>query len=119
MKLIHKIPCGECPWRENAPQGWLGGHTAEMYADAVANGEVPACHLQDFGPESDRTAMCVGALATAANACQSLWKTEGGERARKVIGRREDCFDHVRAFYRYHTGTEYIPYVVRQCSKRS
>lgn len=114
MRLIHKVPCRECPWRKIAPAGWLGGHPPETYADAVANGEVPACHLQDLGPNNDRTAMCVGALATAANQCQSVYKTVGGDEARKIIGRREDCFAHVREFYTYHSGNVYIPYLVRK-----
>ena len=114
MELKHKVPCAECPWRKTAAQGWLGGHPSEMYADALANNEVPACHLQDFGPNDARTAMCVGALATAANHCQSLYKTDGGEEARKIVGRREDCFSHVREFYLYHTGNTYIPYLVRK-----
>ncbi len=46
MKLDHKTQCRECPWLKESPTGWPGGIKAEYYADAVAAGEVPACHLK-------------------------------------------------------------------------
>jgi hypothetical protein len=85
-----------------------------MYADAVDNNEVPACHKQDHGPESDKTAMCAGALSTMANQCKSANNTEGGEDARREVGRNDDCFQHVALFYQYHTGQQYVPFLLRQ-----
>jgi hypothetical protein len=114
MKLRHKTPCAECPWRKIAPNGWLGGHSAEMYADAVAGNEVPACHLNDHGPDHPRTAMCVGALSVMANSCTSAWKTEGGEEARKIVGRNDACFAHPKHFYEHHTGKAYVPFLLRR-----
>lgn len=85
-----------------------------MYADAVAENEVPACHLKDFGPDSDKTAMCAGALAVAANACILPHKTEGGCRARSAVGTREECFQHPRDFYEHHTGKPWVPRLFRR-----
>lgn len=113
MKLQHKAPCNECPWRTTAPAGWLGGHTAEMYADAVAGNEVPACHQQDHGPRSSKTAMCAGALAVIANACIMPHKTKGCDAAAKEVGRRQDCFVHPAQFFTYHTGRPYVPFLLR------
>jgi len=114
MKCRHTEPCKECPWRKAAPAGWLGGHSAEVYADAVAGNEVPACHLRDLGPEDDETSMCAGALAVLANSCTSAWKTPGGDEARKTVGRRPDCFAHPKEFFEHHTGRPYVPYLLRK-----
>jgi len=114
MMLRHIAPCSECPWRLSAPAGWLGGHTPELYADAVANNEVPACHRQDHGPENPRTAMCAGALAVAANACILPHNTEGGPEARIAVGRREDCFGHPAKFYEHHAGKPYVSFMLRK-----
>jgi hypothetical protein len=113
VKLRHRKPCRECPWRKIAKEGWLGGQSAEMYADAVSGNEVPACHLRDFGPESPRSAMCAGALAVMSNSATSAWKTEGGDAARKQVGQRQDCFSRAAEFYKHHTGETYVPYVIR------
>jgi hypothetical protein len=113
VRLIHKTPCAECPWRKAAPAGWLGGFSAEEYADPVQENEVPACHLRDHGPESDNTAFCVGSLSTMANACISAWKSPGGEEAKKIVGRRDDTFGHPALFYQHHTGRPYVNRLMR------
>lgn len=109
MKLRHKKPCQECPWRLKAPAGWLGGHEPEFYADAVAGNEIPACHLQDFGPDDPRSSFCAGALATAANACIRPTVQEGAAEARLEVGRRDDVFAHPARFFEHHSGGQ--PYV--------
>lgn len=114
MKLCHEEPCAECPWRKIAAAGWLGGITPEFYTDAVQANEVPACHMQDFGPDDSRTAMCAGALSVMANGCISPWKTPGGEEARQIVGRREDTFPHPRFFYQHHAGREYVHPLMRK-----
>lgn len=114
MKLRHTSPCNECPWRKEAPAGWMGGHDPGVYADAVQFNEVPACHRQDHGPDDPRTSMCAGALAVAANSATSMWKTPGGDDARKKVGQRADCFRWVRDFYRHHTGEDYQPFATRR-----
>lgn len=114
MKLHHKVPCNECPWRKLCASGWLGGYAPEEYADAAQENEVPACHLRDRGPESEATAFCVGALATMANACISAWKSPGGDEAKRLIGRRDDTFGHPREFYEHHTGRPYVPRILRR-----
>lgn len=114
MKLRHLEPCSECPWRLVAPQGWLGGHTPELYADAVANNEVPACHLRDFGPLNPRTSMCAGSLATARNACILPHKTIDGREAAIAVGKRDDCFKNPRDFFEYHAQRPYVPFILRK-----
>lgn len=114
MKLAHKVPCAECPWRLNSAQGFLGGWSPESYADAVANNEIPCCHMVDHGPESNKSAMCVGSLATSKNSCINPHKTPGAIDAQNKIGKRDDCFKWVKDFYEYHThGKKYIPFIQR------
>lgn len=114
MKLYHKKPCKECPWRLIAPSGWLGGYTPEQYADAVNNNEIPACHLQDHGPNSDATAMCAGALGTMSNQCKSAYNTEGGDSARTEVGKNPDCFQHIADFYQHHADRVYVHPFLRE-----
>lgn len=114
MQLKYKKPCHECPWRKDAPAGWLGGHSAETYADAVDNNEVPACHLNDYGPKAPRTAMCAGALGTMSNQCKSAYNTDGGDAARQVVGQNPECFSHVAEFYTHHTDQAYVPPILRR-----
>jgi hypothetical protein len=113
VRLIHKTPCAECPWRTVCTPGWLGGFTAEQYADPVQENEVPACHLRDHGPENDNTAFCVGALSVMANSCISAWKSPGGDAAKQIIGRRDDTFRHPALFYEHHTGKPYTIRILR------
>lgn len=114
MKLRHKDPCAECPWRKNAPAGYLGGHAAEYYADAVSANEIPPCHLQDKGPDNPKSSFCVGALSVAANSCISPHNTDGAVEAKTVIGKRDDTFKWVRDFFKHHTGRDYMPFLLRK-----
>ncbi len=114
MKLYHKTPCAECPWRKTSPQGYLGGWSAEGYADAVSANEVPACHLRDHGPDTDETAFCAGALGTIANACIAPHRAAGdGMAAKEAVGRNPDCFEHPAKFYEYHAGKPWVHPLMR------
>lgn len=114
MQLHHKTPCAECPWRIDSPAGWLGGFTPEFYTDAVMNNEVPACHLRDYGPDDDDTAMCAGALSTMKHGCQSAWMTEGGDEAKAIVGARDDTFKHPYQFFEHHAGEPYVHPLMRR-----
>jgi hypothetical protein len=37
----------------------------------------------------------------------------GGEAARRVVGRNNDCFPHLMAFYEYHAGKPYVHPILR------
>lgn len=114
MKLHHKQPCAECPWRKASPPSWLGGHAPEFYADAVQNSETPACHLRDHGPDDDDTAYCIGALVTMANQC-ILPQSPDAIGARQIVGKRDDCFAHVALFYKHHAdGADYVHPLLRR-----
>ena len=118
MRLHHRTPCKECPWRKDSLKGYLGGWPVETYADAVAAGEVPACHLHDHGPETDATPFCAGALACMAN--QALQPPEfhkgqqGAKEARDTVGKLDIVFWHHSQFYEYHAGEAWVPPMLRQ-----
>lgn len=114
MKLHHSQPCNECPWRKDAPAGWLGGFDPEFYADAVQMNEAPACHNRDHGPDNDDTAFCAGALATMANQCLLPHRSPGAPEARAEVGRRDDCFGHLALFYEHHCGVAYTHPMARR-----
>lgn len=117
MQHQHKTPCAECPWRKVSPAGWLGGHPAEYYADAVAAGEVPACHLKDHGPESDDTAFCAGALACMTNQAMLPMGQHPGQEtateARQDTPPNPEVFFHHSQFFEHHTGTKWVPPYLR------
>ena len=113
MKLHHKKPCKDCPWKKDSLQGWLGGHDPYYYADAIQENEISACHNRDHGPESDVTAFCVGALATSKKQCIGSYKSPGSDQAKKEIDGIDDCFNTVYEFFEYHTGEKYQSRLMR------
>ena len=92
MKIYHKKPCKDCPWRKDSPKGYLGGHDPNFYADAITYGEIPACHLKDYGPDSDETAFCAGAASVMANSCKVPFKQEGAAEMVKRSVRMKTLF---------------------------
>lgn len=113
MKLRHKTPCNQCPWRKNSAPGYLGGNAPEVYADAVQRNTVPACHQRDHGWDNPRSAMCAGALAVMQNSCiEPRYNGTWGDADK--VGKRDDCFKWVRDFYRYHAGKEYVHPLMRR-----
>ena len=114
-RLIHKVPCRECPWRKVSAQGYLGGHSAEWYADVVADNQVPSCHLRDHGPGTPDTAFCVGALHTARNGCIMPKEPEQVIAIARQIEPNPDCFARPEEFYAYHThGGQYVRPLMRR-----
>lgn len=114
MKKHRKAPCNECPWRKEHPAGWLGGHPAEYFADSLRANEIHPCHQNDKGPDSDKSAMCAGALAVANNSCLQQHRTPNAIDAAKNVGKRTDCFAHYSLFYKHHTGDEYVMPFLRE-----
>lgn len=113
-RLHHKVPCAECPWRKASAPGWLGGYTAEDYADDVQSNLLPSCHLRDHGPETPETALCVGSAHTSANACIMPYGDAQREAVAQV-GQNADCFRNPGEFYAHHTdGQQYVTPLMRR-----
>jgi hypothetical protein len=70
MKVCAKI-CNECPFRKDAPKGWLGPHTVEELLDAQQFEFPFSCHKlrEDDSTEADiiqgRLKICRGFVASA------------------------------------------------------
>lgn len=59
----HTRPCGDCPWRRDALEGWLGNLTADAWL-AAAHGDARIdCHTL-IGPQ------CAGSAIYRANVCK-------------------------------------------------
>lgn len=59
MKVRHKTPCSECPFRRTSAAGWLGGSSAAAWKSVMdTEGEIQ-CHM-DAKKEKDRKAFCAG-----------------------------------------------------------
>ncbi|AMO44239.1 hypothetical protein DSS3P8_181 [Roseobacter phage DSS3P8] len=113
INLQHKEPCPECPWRKTSAEGWLGGHPTSYYSDAVACGEIPACHCKDHGSNDPRTAFCAGATATMANMCMLPHKQPGAAEAVREVGKRADVFAHAALFHQHHEGEPWVHPLMR------
>lgn len=48
-----------------------------------------------------------------ANSCTSAWKTEGGDEAKAIVGRRDDTFRHPSEFYEYHSERPWVHPLLR------
>jgi len=59
-------PCNECPWRKEAAPGWLGPHSARVWAQVLTSEEVIACHKTITEDES-YSHQCRGAAIMRAN----------------------------------------------------
>jgi len=51
--------------------------------------------------------------AVMANQAKSAYNTDGGEEARREVGKNPECFPSVFAFYEHHTGDKYVPGAIR------
>lgn len=63
MKIRHKVPCRECPWRRSSPPGWLGPNTVEQYSAPVRSGVLVPCHLDP------NRSYCAGSAVEMRNSC--------------------------------------------------
>lgn len=114
INLQHTTPCPDCPWRTDSTQGYLGEIDPNYYSDAVAEGEIPACHCKDYGSGDRRTAFCAGAAATMANMCMIPHKQAGAAKAVKAVGKNPEVFTHAALFHKYHTGETWVPRIMRK-----
>lgn len=64
VKKQHEDPCGDCPWRRVALQGWLGGMTAEEWVASAHGDQAIECHTR----HSDKMFIqCAGASIYRSN----------------------------------------------------
>lgn len=102
MKLAHKKPCSECPWRRKHVPGWLGGYPAETFTNQVQfNGPPVPCHktLEDG---SKGEAMCAGALIMMKNSCKSAQHPDYGDALEHIERDTISVFSFPHEFLQHH-----------------
>lgn len=85
----HEKPCGDCPWRRRALNGWLGSMSATEWAQAAHGDGLIECHTL-LG------AQCAGAAIYRRNVCKMAYppnlKLEADREA--VFANRQEFLDH-------------------------
>lgn len=108
MKLRHKTPCNECPFRRKSLPGYLGNATPEEFLGATLNDTPMPCHKTvDYTKKTwrkslgtERVAHCAGSLIFYANMCK-LHRDRSMPRLEKD---RENVFSRPDEFLKHHTG---------------
>lgn len=108
MKLKHKTPCDECPWRRNHPAGWLGGYDPEQFTNQVQwDGPPLPCHkTYKPGGDGEAKAMCAGALVFMKNSCKSAKHPAYGDALDHVERDTETVFNWPFEFLEHHKDRE-------------
>jgi hypothetical protein len=87
-------PCHDCPWRRDAPSGWLGGLSAQEWI-AEAHGEARIdCHTVNGDPQPQ----CAGAAIYRANVCKRVRDPE----AVHLKADRKTVFSNPNEFKEHH-----------------
>lgn len=56
----HKRPCRECPFRREAPRGWLGGGTVDAWKQDLTVGDTAfVCHMAEA---ENKRHFCAGSM---------------------------------------------------------
>ena len=109
MKLRHKTPCDECPWRRVHPAGWLGGYKPEEFTQQMQfDGPPLPCHKTiapgDTAPA--QVSMCAGALIFMRNSCKSAQHPDYGDAREQVEPDPVNVFQWPHEFLAYHNDRE-------------
>lgn len=111
MKYNLTEPCRSCPWRLNAPAGWLGANSPEGYSDELLKDGPLPCHMsvdyedpawehKQFDAES-----CAGAAAVRANTGKLPRDPKEAAYVKK-IGASDNIFTSVHDFIKHHNSSK-------------
>lgn len=114
IRLRHKVPCDDCPFRRDSMPGFLGGtRLADWITAWIGEAKFP-CHktisqmfvitetVGENHPSLDGASYCAGALTMMRNSCKSPRNSYDREAARKVEPDRETVFSHMGEFKSHH-----------------
>lgn len=103
MRLRHKTPCSECPWRRASLPGWLGGYEPQQFVQQIQfDGPPLPCH-KSFDRSGKANAVCAGAAIFAKNSCKLPATKLGLEAYRQVERDHESVFTRPQEFLDHHT----------------
>lgn len=111
-KLVHKAPCGECPWRKESPRGWLGGYSADWFTDRIRAEHPIACHMHIQDVDGSRTIedeleliadkpYCAGALIVQRNMLK-LPRVRALAEAVSSVEKSDTVFSYLKDFEEHH-----------------
>lgn len=104
MKLKHKKPCDECPWRRSHMPGWLGGYEAEDYIRQIQfDGPPLPCHKTFPEGNGPAKAMCAGALIFMKNSIKSAQHPDYGDAMQHITADKEAVFTWPHEFLQHHS----------------
>lgn len=103
--------CNDCPFRRNAPAGWIGAHThpSEITDIVLADQKFP-CHVAvnklenegaDFETAVNAAPYCIGSLVMMNNTAK-LSRNSFVLELQKRIGKSSDVFANAREFVAHH-----------------
>lgn len=86
----HKKPCGDCPWRRKALNGWLGNMSAQEWVEAAHSDAIIECHTL-LG------AQCAGAAVYRRNTFKLAYPPN-----LKLEANHETVFSNRQQFLEHH-----------------
>ena len=87
----HTTPCGDCPWRRNSLNGWLGGYTKEEWITIAHSDSTIDCHTCDK--------QCAGIAIYRAN----VGKLPRDPQAIRLPKDKENVFSSPMQFLEHHS----------------
>ena len=87
----HTKPCGDCPWRRDSLNGWLGGLKPQEWIGIAHSDEVVDCHTL-------KGAQCAGAAIYRRNTCKMAYPPN-----LLLPADREKIFSNRNEFLEHHS----------------
>lgn len=102
--LRTKKPCAECPFRKEAPAGWLGPWTVEGILSQIMSEAPLYCHstVVNTGELAPGTQVCTGALVCA-NRSAKLYRDPELAQLAGSVDAGIDCMN-AHEFRKHHGG---------------
>jgi hypothetical protein len=106
-----KKMCKECPWRKNAPAGWLGDAAPEEFVHLIRRDVKLPCHAkidyddEDWQSNIEDAPYCAGALLATRKMCKLPRNPEHAKMVKEV----EDNPNHMNhaEFTEHHNSATY------------
>ena len=96
-----KNPCPTCPYTKNAIKGYFGGQNSDVYANAINQDTVIACHsrtkhdkMTSLPNSLDDVTICTGHIVSQIKSCKSSQHPDG-KKAQEQL-RNADNFEELK-----------------------
>lgn len=107
----NKKPCGECPYRKNSIEGWLGedSHNPTRFLQQLEGPMIHPCHKavdyeqssEEVDEQSINAPRCAGALQFMNNSLM-LSKYKEVAQLQKELGKNPDVMQFKHNFIKHH-----------------